>query len=104
MTATWTRSVAATEWVAAAAVFGALSMVLLFGVGFAVVSDCTSEPGCSTRLCNDWCHATFYRHWSVAVGALAAVTVVSVPVLRLMAWVPIALAAIGAAAVLIALR
>lgn len=94
----------ALDWIVAAAVCGALALLQLVLVGFAVVTDCTSEPGCSALACQRSCNATFYRHWAIAAAGLATVTVTSVPLLRRMAPVSILVASIGAGALLILFR
>jgi hypothetical protein len=92
------------DWVLAAAACGGASLLLVVLVGFAVLSDCTSESGCSTSACWRGCETRFDRHWAIATGGLVAVTILSVPLLQRMAPVAIVLASVGAGLLMIRFR
>ncbi|MCU1437878.1 MAG: hypothetical protein JWP66_965 [Naasia sp.] len=92
--ATWLPAAAATLVGAAA----------LLALGFGIITDCTSNPECTTETCFGACDRAFYRSWRIASVGLVAVAVLAVRGFGTRGWLALIPATFAAGIVLIATR
>ncbi len=86
-------------WAVGASSLLVAAFVLLF-LGFAIIADCTSEPGCG-EACERACRASFQRRWSGATTMIALVMLPAAWRWGERCWIAVAAITVIAGAVLV---